>query len=629
MKGYKSMRIIFTRRFLLFITGLLLVQGCASAQTPPEMPTGGVPVLRPDALLTTTVGGLTSTKSTAQIVPVSGQPFTRALRVTIGINAPDTNVTQLTIPNAAAVAKGDLLLASFYVRGTSNTGNIPAQVGFLFEKATDPWTKSVTETVSTAPDRTAWKRVLIPFTAIDSYKPGEVMASLRLAFGPQTVEIGGLNIVNYATSRSIGELVALAAERNPLGAATVTVRLADTRQLMTGFGGNFAQPRYGATEPMDTVGQYNLDHLRVAHARIGIPLNNWTPEKGVYRDDAQAHAALLQMQEMARRKIPITGSVWEGPLWLLPGTVEKGRPLPRENYKACIEAIAQFLITARDKYGASVDYFSFNEPDYGVNFKFTSAEIADFIRLAGPRFVTLGLKTKFLIGDTANGSNFADYARPLLEDKSLAPYLGPLAFHSWDALSAPEAKYTAIAELGKRYRKPIWCTEAGHDAQLWQARNPWASWDNGLRTALAYERTLRLTGAQQMDYWTYQDNYPLVRKDDSKPFPVWYVVRQMEDALPRGSRVATAAVSQADLKALPAVGPKAGQFSLLLINPIGAGRITVAGLPAGATLSVTRSTESGQGQKAVKALRVDRTGRVTVDIPTRSVVTLQSISGAK
>ena len=30
--------------------------------------------------------------------------------------------------------------------------------------------------------------------------------------------------------------------------------------------------------------------------------------------------------------------------------------------------IAQFLVTARDKYGATVEYFSFNEPDYGVNF---------------------------------------------------------------------------------------------------------------------------------------------------------------------------------------------------------------------------------------------------------------------
>jgi hypothetical protein len=96
------------------------------------------------------------------------------------------------------------------------------------------------------------------------------MASLRFAFGPQTVEIGGLTVVSFGKSKTADELIAIAAQRNPLGAARVAVRLSETRQTLIGFGGNFAQPRYGATEPMDAVGRYNLRHLRVAHARIGI-----------------------------------------------------------------------------------------------------------------------------------------------------------------------------------------------------------------------------------------------------------------------------------------------------------------------------------------------------------------------
>ena len=99
---------------------------------------------------------------------------------------------------------------------------------------------------------------------------------------------------------------------------------------------------------------------------------------------------------------------------------------------------------------------------------------------------------------------------PLLEDPSIAPYLGPIAFHCWDVLSASDASYTAIADLGKRFKKPVWCLEAGHDAQLWQMKDPWATWDNALRTAMAYEKTIRLSGATVMDYWTLQDNYPVV-----------------------------------------------------------------------------------------------------------------------
>ncbi|HVF84902.1 MAG TPA: hypothetical protein VM821_02890 [Abditibacteriaceae bacterium] len=587
-----------------------------------SVPSGGTLVLAADALLTTPVGGMERTGATAQVVSVTGQSFNRALRVIIRTEASETQATQLTIRNAAPVAKGDVLLASFFVRGSSAKGTSPAQSEFLFEKATDPWTKSVTLSATASQNSQTWKRMMVPFTALEGYQPGEAMASLRFAFMPQTIEVADLKVVNYAKTRTIDQLVTFAAEQNPLGEVKVAVRLSDTRQTMRGFGGNFAQPRYGAVEPLDAVGRYNLQNLRVVHARIGVPLNYWAPQRGVYKDEKQARAAMLQMQTMAQRKIPITASVWEGPQWMLPGEVETPRPLPRENYADCIEAIAQFLVTARDKYGAHADYFSFNEPDYGVNFKFTPTQMADFIRLAGPRFAAVGLKTKFLVGDTANGSTCADYARPLLEDKSIAAYLGPLAFHSWDALGAPEPKYTAIAALGRQYNKQVWCTEAGHDSALWRAANPWEPWENALRTALAYERTLRLTGASQMDYWTYQENYPLVSSNGTRPYSVWHVVRQMEEALTPGSRIATATVSHDALKVLPAVGPKSGQFSVVMVNSMGAGQVVVSGLPRRAVISVVQSTNEAQRRTMTKTLRPNRAGLVTVTLPARSVVTL-------
>ncbi len=591
-----------------------------------SLPPGGTPVLAPDTLLTRTVGGLENTKAAAEVVPVQGQPFAKALRVTIGAPSAETNATQLTIPNAAPIRKGDALLAAFSVRGegAQGGGNTAARVEFLFEKATTPWTKSVTHPATAPRDRGRWRRVFVPFVAAEDYAPGEAMASLRLAFGKQTVEVGGLEVVNYGMSRTADELVVLAAEQNPLGAVTVAVDLATTKQTLGGFGGNFCQPRYGSTEAMDPVGRYNLEGLKVVQARIGIPLNHWTPEQGVYKDEGQAKAALEQMRMMAERKIPILASVWEGPLWMLGGRPEQnGRTLPPERYDICIEAIGRFLVTARDKYAAHADYFSFNEPDYGVNFKFTPEQMGAFIKKAGPRWAALGLKTKFLTADTANGGNFAAYARPLLDDKEVAPYLGPLAFHCWDALSAPEANYTAIAALGRQYNKPIWCTEAGHDAQLWRQPNPWASWNNALRTALAYTRTLHLSGAAVMDYWTYQDNYPLVSKDGRTPYPVWHVVKQMEEALPVGAKIASvASSSHDDLTVLPTAGPKAGQFSVLLVNPSGAGRVTLSGLTPNASVAVLRSTADGQAQRVSAAPRVDRTGRVSVAVPARSVVTI-------
>jgi hypothetical protein len=501
---------------------------------------------------------------------------------------------------------------------------------FLFERREDPWTKSVDQGVTANNDPKAWKRVVIPFSAAESYRPGEAMASLRFAFGRQTVEVGGLSVVSHGGRKTLNELTALAADANPLGRTRVTVNLAATQQTLLGLGGNFPQARYGSAEVNDPVGRYNLQHLRVVCARIGIPLNSWTPEKGVYKDEGPARAAFLLMREMARKKIPITGSVWEGPLWMLGGRPEQsGRTLPPERYDDCVEAVARFLVTARDRYGARVDTFSFNEPDYGVNFRFTPAQMAAFIRRAGPRFKALGLTTKFLIGDTGGGASFPEYARPLLEDRGIAPYLGPLSFHGWDALTTPDERYAEIAALGRRYGKPVWCLEAGHDSGLWRKPDPWETWDNALRTAMAYLKTLNLTGASLIDYWTYQNNYPLVSADGARPFPVFRVLRQVEDALPRGAKVVRTAAGNESLYALATAGPKKGQFTVMLANPLGAGTVTVTGLPPGARVTEVRSTAAAQGKAGTAPARVDKVGRLTVSVPTRSVVTLRGDSSSR
>lgn len=583
-----------------------------------QLPAGGTSVIATNSLLTVPVGGLERTNATSAIIGVTGQPFSKALRVTVRRNSTETNWTQLTIPNAVPVQKGDALLASFWLRGTAADGRDPGRIEFLFEKSTDPWTKSVSQVASAGK---AWKQYLIPFSSSALYRPGEAMVSLRFAHGPQTVEVGGLSVIDYGKTRSFDQLQRFVISKNPLGLAKVQVDFKARRQTMMGLGGNFCQPRYGSSEPMDAVGDYNLKHLNVVHARVGFPMNSFNPQPGVFTDDGPAHASLLLLQQLSRRKIPLVSTVWEGPQWMLGGDREQsGRVLDPSRYKDCIEAIVRYLVLARDRYGVGVDYFSFNEPDYGVNFKFTPRTMIDFIAQAGPELKARGLKTKFLVADTANGTNTYDFARPILEDPTVRPYLGPLAFHCWDALGASDVSYRKIAELGKRFNKRVWCLEAGHDAGLWQAPNPWVSWDNGLRTALAYIRTLNLTEASLMDYWTYQDNYPLVDRS-RRPYPVWRVMKQMEWVFAPGSTVVQTTTGSPDLKSIATVGPTKNRFSVLLANPIGSGTVRLSGLPKGARVLVQISDERRQLQTDHRD-RVDSKGQISVNIPLRSVVSV-------
>jgi O-glycosyl hydrolase len=588
------------------------------------IPTGQV-VVPPDALLSATAGGLDQTDATQTSELASGIPFDRALVIKIGKDSAETNATQFNIHIQTPVVKGDTMIGSLWLRGTAADGKSPASISFLFEKTDSPWTNSISETEVSLPGGTKWRHIVVPFAAADNYQPGEAMASIRLAFGPQTVELAGLAVEDLGTAISLNDLVEEIAYSAPPLDVRLAVNASDRRQTFVGFGGDFCQARYGKTDMIDPVGATALANLDVKQARVGIPLDYWAPNQGDYHDDAQSHAAFLIMQLLYRKGIQIIGSVWEGPQWLLPGGAGKGqRVLDPSQYGACIDAIAQFLVTARDKYGVTVDYFSFNEANYGVNFLFTADTIDAFIKQAGPRFAQLGLKTKFLVGDTTSIAPFASYVQTLIHDPVVQPYLGSLSFHCWDALSATDSQYASIAEIGRQTGKPIYCTEAGWDAGLWQKANAFPSWDNGLHTAQAYARTLRLSGACTMDYWTYEDNYPLTSSDGKSLNPAFKIIQQLQKAVPSGSTIIGGVSDSSEIEWVASSGPRRSERSVLIVAPNAAANVSISGLIPNAAMMETVSDKSSQNSPAGGRLKVNSHGSCIVHVGARSAVTLSS-----
>jgi hypothetical protein len=590
----------------------------------------GTPVLAADALFSTTVGGLERTEATREEVRVTGQPFDRALRVVLKKAGQDSNATQISLRTTAPVAQGDALMASFWIRGTAPEGG-GANVIVMFEKSGDPWTKSVTQRVNASADGETWRRVVVPFTSAETYGADGAMLSIRLATKAQTVEIGGLSVVNLGKTKSRDDLLETAAKLSPLGAVTVAIDRTKTRQTMEGIGGNFAKGRFGMSEMNDPVGRYTLENLNVTHARIGIPLQFGVDAPGgKYKDEGPNHGTFLLMQEIAKRKIPMVVSAWDAPKWMLSNPDRDAqRLIPRERWPDAIEALTQFLVIARDKYGANPEYISFNEADGGYQIKFTSQEIADFMKMAAPKFAAQNLKIKWLVGDTSNGRALVRYARPLLEDKSLAPLLGPISFHSWDALTTSDADYAAIAALGKEFNKPVWCLEMGYDAQLWRVQPPvWDTWDNGMKLAEAYWKTVAIAEASVLDYWEYQDDYPLVDGGAGKPYPVFHVVKQFTETLPPGTRVMESRSNNESLMALAGTDSKTpGRFSALLINTGGEGTATLTGLPAGAKVTLTRTSRTEQRATVPGTFTVGQDGKLVIPITPRSVTAV--LGGAR
>lgn len=129
-----------------------------------------------------------------ETVAVSGQPFSQAYRVTVGGTAANVNDAGLWIRTAQAVAQGDNLQLTFWVRKIAplNGDNIRGFVGF--EKADASATKSL-YTVFPCDGQT-WTKYSLPFKAAGNYAAGEAQVVFHFAHGPQTFEVGGISAVN-------------------------------------------------------------------------------------------------------------------------------------------------------------------------------------------------------------------------------------------------------------------------------------------------------------------------------------------------------------------------------------------------------------------------------------------------
>ncbi len=452
---------------------------------------------------------------------------------------------------------------------------------FLFEGSSDPWTKSVSRGVA-LPDA-IWRHVAIPFVAQQDYATGAAMASLRLAFGEQTIELADLQVRDFGDGVKLEKMREIAAQMAPLGALDVTINAAHMRQTMRGLGGNYTaggRENWGTVN--DHVAQYTRVNLRPVHARLGFSLKLWQPQAGgSFVTDGKNGEVLKMAGEFAAQKVPLTFSIWEVPDWMTASEGER-KIIPEAQWDAAINAIAAFLERAQ-KEGAPIETLSFNEADWGVDIYWTPARLGAFIKLAAPEFARRGIQTKWLVGDTTSGAALVPYARPLLEDAELRPFLGPIAFHCWDALNASDQSYREIYQLAAKYNREVWCLEAGSDSAAWQLDpKVWPTWNYALDVALVYAKTIGEARANVVDYWTYRDDYPLVDKND-EPYPVFQVLQQFNRAFGADTRIVETSAPSADLRVLAGVQPD-GTTVAMLINPVGAGQVTLRGWKPNAKL---------------------------------------------
>ncbi len=129
-------------------------------------------------------------------VPVTGEPFAEALRAEVKKPSGTEYSVQIQAPTVGPVNEGDVLLATFYVRADALIEDAgEAETQFVFEQSKDPYEKSTTYDVQMGVE---WREVHVPFVAKRTFAPGEAHMVFRLGYDPETIEIGGVTVDNFA-----------------------------------------------------------------------------------------------------------------------------------------------------------------------------------------------------------------------------------------------------------------------------------------------------------------------------------------------------------------------------------------------------------------------------------------------
>ncbi len=426
-------------------------------------------------------------------------------------------------------------------------------------------------------------------------------------------------------------------------AAPVTLQLFPDYpgNVFEGLGGNFRLQNAKNDPP---VIDYCLENLDVRMGRVELPWQLWHPVDTVNPLDAarrgdlhpRVKAAMEMAQRLYKRKMPVLLSAWYPPEWAAVGKVERdprhpdgtyGNPLRGDRTTAIYASLADYILYLREVYGVTVDMFSFNESDLGINVRHTAEEHAAFIKGFGAYLKAKGLSTKLLLGDTADANGF-EFVNAALDDPATWAYIGAVSFHSWRGWEkATLLKWFAAAD---RLNVPLIVGEGSIDAGAWRYPNIFEETHYALDEIKLYVRMLAICQPQAILQWQLTADYsPLsgggIFGNDRiplQPTQRFWNLKQLSHT-PAGLHALPITTTSDDLFVAALGDAKQKKYTVHLVNE-GPGReVVLTGLPANLKRLRLYTTDQTKKMEKGEQLPVDA-GAVKFRIGAACFVSLMS-----
>lgn len=403
----------------------------------------------------------------------------------------------------------------------------------------------------------------------------------------------------------------------------------ESRLVWEGIGGNFCWGTQSRTV------SFYLDQLDLAWARVSFPWNLWHAEESadpivvaLADQPLEIQECIRMARELKRRNIPMIVSVWNAPAWAHRprerredsaqqfGRTVRLNPEKRDAIAASIRGYLEFF---KREVGEEPAFFSFNEPNLGINVLETPEEHAEHIRLFGEAFEQAGLKTRLLLGD-ANEPRAVDFITAALRDRAAMGFVGGVSVHSWNDGTDEQLRRWREHALGAG--RPLYIAEAGYDPDAHRYRAVLAEDWYAVEEARLNLRCINLAGAASLMHWQLTPDYGLVDEaPDGTIVPTrrWFGYSQIARFTPRG---ATILAMTSDHPAITAAAfETAGATIIHLANREGEREVTIGGVQRDASQVRAYVTDRDRGQAEVAAASV-RDGEARMTLPSQSLVTL-------
>ncbi|QDT03651.1 Endo-1,4-beta-xylanase Z precursor [Rubripirellula lacrimiformis] len=192
-------------RILSLIVFTLILVGHSDAESP--LPAGGHRVVESDSSIIDKldVRLADGTWGTSVISAVDHPQFEKSLRIDLTKQPQNTWDASFGIATTGPVAKDDILLVGFWLRGNALENDGGAVAEFVFERFGEPYTKSI-QFLAESPADGSWEHYWVRFRSLEDYDAGVAGLNFQLGYQRETIEIAGLEAWNFGKDFNIDSL---------------------------------------------------------------------------------------------------------------------------------------------------------------------------------------------------------------------------------------------------------------------------------------------------------------------------------------------------------------------------------------------------------------------------------------